>query len=356
MVANILQGFSLAAIVRLWAICLVGLLPAAGNAQTGAGEKILSVNVALLEFNPGMPSDVHLGPLRYLGGLILAAEEPRFGGYSGLSIDADGGGLWAISDRGHWLRLDFDLDADAMPQKVRKAALYPMRGPDGKVMQSRSQLDAEGLRRDRSGGAWVSFEREHRLLYYPGGPASSQPPQKIDLPAETAALANNGGLESVAVLAGQGIGADLLLLAEDPLPGESGLSPLWLRRGGQWSRFSWPLHGEFRPTDAVALPGGRPAGRASAEEGESILVLERDFRWLAGWAARLSRVSLKAIGPGGVLQPETLAEWARPYANDNLEAMDIRRGPDGAIWLYLMSDDNHSRSQRNLLLVFRLEP
>ncbi len=342
---------SLTAMMRFWAICLfasAGLChgPAAFS-QPANENNTLSVNSAALELNPGLPEDTRLGALRYLGGLILASDDSRFGGYSGLSVDADGGGAWAVSDRGHWLRMEFALRPDGVPGMVRIAALRPLLGPDGRVLEGRQSTDAEGLRRDESGAAWVSFERRHRLLYYPGGPEGRAPPLEIPLPGDIARLPGNGGLESVVLLgANNGQAADLLLLAEQPLPGEAGFAPLWLRRAGEWTRLSWPLTGDFRPTDAVKLPGNR----------RNILVLERDFRWLAGWAVRLSRVSGQAIEAGGVLQPERLAEWMRPYANDNLEAMDVRIGPDGAPWLYLMSDDNHSRSQRTLLLIFRLEP
>jgi len=349
------QRTSLTAILRLGAICLFAAMLLGGgfsvHAQSVNGKNVLSVHWAALEINPGLPDDRQLGRLQYLGGLILASDDSRFGGYSGLGMDADGAGLWAISDRGHWLRLDFSLAPDGIPAAVKAAAIRPLLGPDGKILDGLQQADSEGLRLDQAGGAWVSFERRHRLLYYPDGPTGTQPPVPIPLPPDVARLPANGGLESVAIMApGRGPDADLLLLAEEPLHGESGVSPLWLRRGGQWQRYSWPLEGAFRPTDAIALPGG------TLGQDKTILVLERDFRWLSGWAARLSRVSLtdSLPKPGASLKPERLAEWARPYANDNLEAMDIRIGTDGTPWLYLMSDDNQSRSQRTLLLVFRL--
>ena len=50
-----------------------------------------------------------------------------------------------------------------------------------------------------------------------------------------------------------------------------------------------------------------------------------------------------------------VAEWARPSSVDNMEALDIRRAADGALWLYLLSDDNANPLQRTLLMVFRLE-
>lgn len=353
------QYVSLTAILRFGTIGLFALLAMSCGfpalAQTVNGKNSLSVRWAALELNPGLPDDRQLGRLHYLGGLILASEDSRFGGYSGLGVDADGAGLWAMSDRGHWLRLEFSLATDGIPDAVTAATIQPLLGQDGKPLQGLLEADSEGLRLDAAGGAWVSFERKHRLFYYADGPAGGRAPVSIPLPPEISRLPHNSGLESVAILAGSGQAADLLLLAEEPLPGEAGVAPLWLRRGGQWQRYAWPLQGAFRPTDAVKLPG-RAAKPGSQD---TILVLERDFRWLSGWAARLSLVALPqpagAGAAGAALQPERLAEWARPYANDNLEAMDIRLGPDGTPWLYLMSDDNQSRSQRTLLLIFRLD-
>jgi hypothetical protein len=39
---------------------------------------------------------------------------------------------------------------------------------------------------------------------------------------------------------------------------------------------------------------------------------------------------------------------------DNMEGLDAFRAPDGTIHLIMVSDDNHSILQRNLMLEFRL--
>ncbi len=323
------------AIGLLAVVVLVVTWTAPASAQVPGRDPLLVKGLAL-ELNPEAPAEHRLGVLEYLGGLVLASGDGRFGGYSGLSVDADGAGLWAVSDRGHWLRLDFARDAAGIPTGIASAALAPLLDQAGKPLTGR-KADAEALRRDRSGGFLVSFEREHRVWRYA---SPQEKPEPVPIPREVNELPSNGGLESLAVLPD----GRLVLIGEEALSAQDAVSPVWIGAESAWRQLGWPQHQGFRPTDTVALPDG------------GLLVLERDFRWAAGWAARLSRVGpedLKAR-PGTLLAPALLAEWARPYANDNLEALDLRPGPDGRPWLYLMSDDNHSRFQRTLLLVFRL--
>lgn len=315
------------------------------GSQAGPRAEPLAVRSVALELVPGQPEQVELGRLRYLGGLVLAAEGDVFGGYSGIAVDPDGGGLWAVSDLGHWLRLDFTRDAAGLPVGVAGAGHLPLADARGQPVTRKSLSDAEALRRLPDGAWLVSFERAHRLWTYaePGGPARHTLPAPPGFGSQPA----NGGAEAVAVWPN----GDLLLFSEDheTAPGHTAA---WLRQGdiqgdiqgGAWSDLSWPARDGFRPTDAVALPDG------------DVLVLERFFTPLAGPKARISRLAAASIRPGAVLQPVTLAEWARPLSVDNMEALDMRRADDGSLWLYVMSDDNRNSLQRTLLMVFRLEP
>jgi hypothetical protein len=321
------------------------LLLAIGSAMPGRGLRAepLQVRSAALELNPEQPGQVQLGRLQYLGGLILAAEGDVFGGYSGIVVDADGAGLWAISDIGHWLRLDFTRDAAGLPAGIAAARHLPLNDAQGRPIERKSLKDAEALRRLPDGSWLVSFERAHRLWTYaePGAAAGFALP----VPPGFETQPDNGGAEAVAVWPN----GDLLLFSEEKEVA-SGHTAAWLRRGAAgvqgdvWSDLSWPARDGFKPTDAVALPN------------DDVLVLERFFTPLTGPKARISRLAATSIRPGAALQPETLAEWARPVSVDNMEALDMRRAEDGSLWLYVMSDDNQNRLQRTLLMVFRLEP
>ena len=56
-----------------------------------------------------------------------------------------------------------------------------------------------------------------------------------------------------------------------------------------------------------------------------------------------------------LLQGETLAAWEKPYSVDNMEALAVTTDRDGAVLLWVMSDDNQSKTQRTLLMLFRVE-
>lgn len=302
----------------------------------------VTVRTAILELNPTAPpeqrAESKLGRLDYLGGLILASGEGNFGGYSGIAVDADGAGLWAIADTGHWLRLDFRRDDNGVPTEVGAAQILPLRDATGAAVTRKVLSDAEGLRRLADGQWLVSFERAHRLWFYdqPGGPATGT----LVVPPTVAQQPDNGGIEAVAAFAN----GDLLLFSEEmqAVNGAAG-SAAWLWRNGAWRDLAWPARDNFKPTDAVALDNG------------DVIVLERFYLPIIGPKARLQRIPAASLD-AGQLQPELLAEWTAPYSVDNMEALDARRMPDGSLWLYVMSDDNQNALQRTLLMLFRYAP
>lgn len=298
----------------------------------------VTVRTAVLELNPTVPAETKLGRLDYLGGLILASDEGRFGSYSGISVDADGAGLWAIADTGHWLRLDFRRDDKGLPAGISAAEILPLRDAAGTAVTRKVLSDAEGLRRVTDGRWLVSFERAHRLWFYdqPGGPATGA----LIVPASVERQPANGGIEAVAAFAN----GDLLLFSEE-MPAVNGRAgnAVWLWREGTWRDLAWPARDDFKPTDAAALDNG------------DVIVLERYYKPVIGPKARLQRIPAASLA-GDQLQPELLAEWAAPYSVDNMESLDLRRMPDGSLWLYVMSDDNQNPLQRTLLMVFRYQP
>jgi len=319
----------------LVAFLLVAALPAATRAEP------LEVRSAVLLLNPDQPDQGRVGRLTYMGGLILASDHGEFGGYSGIAVDADGAGLWAIADTGHWLRLDFSRNAIGLPERIAAAQILPLRDANGAPITRKVLSDAESLRRLADGRWLVSFERAHRLWFYgePGGPATAT----LEVPASVAQQPDNGGIEGVASFAN----GELLMFSEEKpalVGGNKDDSAVWLLRGGQWHDLAWPARDDFKPTDAVALPNG------------DALLLQRYYTPLVGPKARISRIAAADIQPGAVLKATLLAEWARPVSVDNMEALDVRRAEDGSTWLYVMSDDNQNRLQRTLLMVFRLDP
>src|SRR5690606_19172289 len=95
-------------------------------------------------------------------------------------------------------------------------------------------------------------------------------------------------------------------------------------------------------TDGAFLPNG------------DLLLLERRFRLSDGVGMRIRRLDGAAIRPGAVLDGEVLIDADLSQQIDNMEGMDVVEMDDGEIRIVVVSDDNHSILQRNLMLEFRL--
>jgi len=65
-------------------------------------------------------------------------------------------------------------------------------------------------------------------------------------------------------------------------------------------------------------------------------------------------VPLAAIKPGALADGKTLIEADLGYQIDNMEGIAVHRNADGETIITLVSDDNFSPIQRNLLLQFAI--
>ena len=99
---------------------------------------------------------------------------------------------------------------------------------------------------------------------------------------------------------------------------------------------------DFDISDAVLLPSG------------DLLLLERKFSWLGGVGIRIRRVPLASVGPGAVIDGPAIFNADLGNEIDNMEGIDAHVTPEGDTVLTLISDDNFSMIQRNLLLQFTL--
>ena len=198
--------------------------------------------------------------------------------------------------------------------------------------------DAEALELDAAGNLLVSFERDHRVWRYPGGEdAFSRPSQPLPRAPAFAGLPRNGGLEALATL------ADGRLLALSEAQDSLGRYFAFLYDGAGWSALYYRSADGFAPTGAARMPSG------------DILVVERRFTVLGGFAVRISRIALGDIEPGATFSGQEIAAFAPPLTYDNLEGIAVLPGPDSGVRIALVSDDNFSPVQRTLLLMFRLE-
>ncbi|MBK8906779.1 MAG: esterase-like activity of phytase family protein [Rhodospirillales bacterium] len=289
----------------------------------GAAIKVTTVGVPL---DVDDPQRTAVGELRYRGGLELRSEDARFGGLSGLTIDADGGSLTAISDRGYWLLLRLvhvNGDLAGIAEAVIGELPFVRATPDS--------ADAEAMAPMFDGSVIVAFEREHRLMrYFMDG----QPPLPVAPPPGLSDMPSNGGIESLARLPD----GRLLMLAEQDTTDDGVLG--WVRNvSGSWFQFEYLIDGGFRPTDAATLPGG------------DVLVVERRFPPLD---VRLRRIAADTLEPGAAVSAEAVAHLGGGVTVDNMEGIAVCRDSDGRTLVYIVSDDNYSVFQRTLLLMFEL--
>ena len=85
-----------------------------------------------------------------------------------------------------------------------------------------------------------------------------------------------------------------------------------------------------------------------------LLILERYFSILTGVRIRIRRILQNTIAPGRVLDGAAIFEADLGNTVDNMEALEVHQAANGDTVLTMVSDDNFSVVQRNLLLQFTL--
>ena len=100
---------------------------------------------------------------------------------------------------------------------------------------------------------------------------------------------------------------------------------------------------DFDVTDGAFLPDG------------DLLLLERRFDLAHGIGMQIRRIAGSDIKPGAVVDGNVIFQAGPNLQIDNMEGLDVFRAADGTIHLIIVSDDNHSILERNLMLEFRLK-
>jgi hypothetical protein len=298
-------------------------------------DEPLVVRSSPVPLQEDQPDRARLGPLRFEAGFALGSADPRFGGFSGLWIAPDGRELMMVSDRGTIWRAGLDHAGDRLVGLTDWQAidLGRIQGEPG------GRLDAEALAADAD-DLIIAVEGREPLRRVaraaPGAPA--QPMPGAAGLTEAGAKAGNAGIETLTALPEGG----LLAISEGVLD-RPGQLAAWRIDGDRVERLTYALSDGFVPTGADWLD-------------DRVYLVERRLSLLdGGFASRLSVLDLAQIGPGAVLDGRELARLARPMISENFEGIAVRRGADGRILLYLISDDNFSVFQRTLLLEFSLE-
>jgi hypothetical protein len=257
-------------------------------------------------------------------------------------MEPDGAHFLSVTDHGSWLRGRI-VYRGGRPAGVTDAEMAPILGADGKPLAGHGWYDTESLTQDSDGMVYAGIERVEQIVRFDvrrdGLRARGEP---IAVPPDFKTFTYNKSLECLAAPPkGAPLAGSLIAVTEHSLD-EAGNHRAFVLKGAQVTRFSVKRSDEFDVSDCTVLP---PA---------DLLLLERRLSPLLGFAIRIRRLHLADIKEGALADGAPLIVADLGYQIDNMEGIGVHRNAQGEAIITLVSDDNFSAIQRNLLLQFAL--
>lgn len=318
---------------------LVAFLPQVSMASDAVDAPVQARQITA--FKSGS-TQTRFGQLDFIGGLEFTSKQPLLGSISSIRFQPDGNRFLSVLDTGHWLTGTLDRDGQGKPSGLSGVRITAMRDASGDQPSGKGEIDAEGVTL-RQGQVIVSFERNHRVDIYPDpGFEAAKPLRSLDILIPKRELRGNGGLETVVVAPQDSALKGAVLTIAERSVDKKGLLYAAILEGPLKGQFKVKRNEPWDVTDGAFLPGG------------DLLLLERRFSFIGGIGMRIRRIDGNTIKPGAILDGPVMIESDGSDQIDNMEGLDVIMGPDGRPHLILISDDNHSILQRNLLLEFRL--
>ncbi|KKZ88520.1 hypothetical protein B5K05_00365 [Rhizobium phaseoli] len=327
---------------RLCHAALIALCIATGAWPSwAAGGEVPVTSRQISDFRIGS-AETKFGPLEFLGGLEMVSSRALFGSLSSIRFRQDQKHFVAVLDTGQWLTGSIERDAKDKLSGLSDVEITPMKNRAGRSLEGKAYMDAEGLAFDGD-RILVSFEQLHRVDVYPDpGFADSRAIGTLPLVIPPKFLRDNRGIETITVApASSPLKGGVVIVSERGLDSDGNRAAAILS-GPLKGRFSVARDGSFDVTDGAFLPNG------------DLLLLERRFNMAEGIGMRLRRIKGADIRPGAVVEGELLLEGNFNSQIDNMEGLDAFQAADGTTHIIMVSDDNHSILQRNLMLEFRL--
>lgn len=302
----------------------------------------IDIQAAPIEaFDPRDPEQTRFGELQFRGGLALTSKNDAFGGISALHIEPDGARFLAVTDRGSWLRGRI-VYRDGKPAGIADAEMAPILGADGRPLAARGWYDTESLT-ELDGFFYVGIERVEQIVRFDirryGLAARGE---AIQVPDDFKSFTRNRSLECLAgAPKGSPLSGRLIGVTERSLDAAGNMRS-FLLKGTAVERFSVKRNDDYEASDcAVLMPS-------------DLLLLERSYSPVRGVRMRVRRLPMGSIKPGAVVDGPPLIEADLAHQIDNMEGMAVHRTERGETVLTLVSDDNFSPIQRNLLIQFTL--
>ncbi|EJT03647.1 esterase-like activity of phytase family protein [Rhizobium sp. CCGE 510] len=325
---------------RLCRAASIALFIAAGASPSWAGD-VPVISRQISDFRIGSPQ-TNFGSLEFLGGLEMVSSRALFGSLSSIRFRPDQKNFVVVLDTGQWLTGSTERDAKGRLSGLSNVEITPMKNIAGRSFEGKGHMDAEGLALDGN-RILVSFEQDHRVDVYPDpGFSDSGAIATLPILIPRKMLSDNRGIETIAVApASSALKGGVVIVSERGLDSD-GNRVAAILNGPLKGRFSVARDGSFDVTDGAFLPNG------------DFLLLERRFNMAEGIGMRIRRIKGGDIRPGAVVDGELLLEGNFNSQIDNMEGLDTFQAADGTTHIILVSDDNHSILQRNLMLEFRL--
>ncbi|MDK4735584.1 esterase-like activity of phytase family protein [Rhizobium sp. CNPSo 3490] len=326
---------------RLCRAASIPLCLAGGASAAMAGDEIPIISRQISDFRIGS-SETTFGSLEFLGGLEMVSSRALFGSLSSIRFRQDQKHFIVVLDTGQWLTGSIERDARGRLSGLSAVEITPIKDRAGRSREGKAQMDAEGVALDGD-RILVSFEQNHRVDVYPDpGFAEARATATLPILIPRKMLSDNRGIETIAVApASSPLKSGVVIVSERGLDSEGNRMAAILS-GPLKGLFSIKRDGSFDVTDGAFLPDG------------DLLLLERRFNMAEGIGMRLRRIKGANIRPQAVVDGELLLEGTFNSQIDNMEGLDVFQAADGTTHIIMVSDDNHSILQRNLMLEFRL--
>lgn len=308
-------------------------------AKDGVAIPVKSVVIDEFKHNAG----TRYGDLEYLGGLVMATKNGEMGATSSIRMLPDGKRFISIMDTGHWATGEIERDVAGRLSGIKDYTITSMRDSGShKSKDHKDNMDAEGMVIDGD-HILVSFERDHRIDTYPLDKFTESEPLSVDRPLKgDYKLRGNGGLEAILKSPdGSPMEGAIVWVAERSYNAEGNFIA-GVQSGPQKGIFAIERIAPYDVTDGVFLEDG------------TFLLLERKFGLKDGIGMRIRRFRGEDIAPGKTVSGTVVMEADFSHQIDNMEGLDAFKAEDGSTHLIVVSDDNHSLIERNLMLEFKL--
>jgi hypothetical protein len=259
----------------------------------------------------------------------FSADSLRFGGFSAM-LTLGPGTLRAFSDRGYRFTLSEPDQPDGARRLNRQSVEHAL---EWKLWDIEAATRAPD-----SGHYWLAYEQTHLIHRFT---IASKADGVRDLSREVRWPVNSGIEAMVRLADGRFIvlpegRRNGLIFADDPVKGSKPV-PFAFRSPDE----------DFAATDIAQLPDGR------------LLVLMRNLVWPSAqaWPPFSALLAIGAPPEAGrAFAPKIVLRLDDIVPRDNYEGLAVRARDDGRIDVWVMSDDNFSLFQRNLLAKLVFDP